>query len=155
VTHDDLKDERRSSNVLATVNAILPHKTVIPIVNENDSVSVYELKVGDNDVLSSSLARLIGADLLVLLTSVRGLMGPNAASDDDIITEVLDIETVLDFARDDKGELSVGGMTSKLQAVKEAVSAGVETVIASGLHPEQLGEIVAGQGIGTRFPVPS
>ncbi|MDF2374976.1 MAG: glutamate 5-kinase [Verrucomicrobiales bacterium] len=155
VTHDDLNDERRSANVLATVNAILPHTTVIPIVNENDSVSVYELKVGDNDVLSSILARLIGADLLVLLTSVRGLMGPDATSEEDIINRVDDIETVLDFARDEKGELSVGGMTSKLRAVKEAVSAGVETVIASGLHPEQIGDIVDGHGIGTRFPVPS
>jgi len=154
VTHDDLKDERRSTNVLATLNAILPYPKVIPIVNENDSVSVYELKVGDNDVLSSILARLIKADLLVLLTSVRGLMGPEATSDEDIITQVDDIETVLDFARDEKGELSVGGMTSKLQAVKGAVTAGVETVIASGLHPEQLSEIVAGGGIGTRFPVP-
>ncbi|MDF1825050.1 MAG: glutamate 5-kinase [Verrucomicrobiales bacterium] len=155
VTHDDLRDERRSANVLATVNAILPHPLVIPIVNENDSVSVHELKVGDNDVLSSILARIIDADLLVLLTSVRGLMGPDATSDEDIIPFVDNIETVLDFARDEKGELSVGGMASKLQAVKEAVSAGVETVIASGLHPEQLGEIVAGAGIGTRFPVSS
>lgn len=153
VTHDDLKDERRRTNVLATINAILPHSHVIPIVNENDSVSVYELKVGDNDILSSMLARILAADLLVLLTSVRGLMGPEATSGDDIIPRVDDIESVLDFARDEKGELSVGGMTSKLQAVKEAVTAGVETVIASGLHPEQLLDLVSGDGIGTRFPV--
>ncbi|MEM6915104.1 MAG: hypothetical protein AAF491_00955 [Verrucomicrobiota bacterium] len=111
------------------------------------------MKVGDNDVLSSLLARILNADLLVLLTSVRGLMGPEATSEDDIIPLVDDIETVLDFARDEKGDLSVGGMASKLQAVKEAVGAGIETVIASGLHPEQLGEIVAGGGIGTRFTV--
>jgi glutamate 5-kinase len=79
-------------------------------------------------------------------------MGPEASSDEDIIPVVEDIETVLDFVRDEKGELSVGGMGSKLSAVKEAISSGVETIIASGLHPEQLGELVAGNGIGTRFP---
>jgi glutamate 5-kinase len=152
VTHDDLTDERRSKNVLATLRALSLHRHVIPIVNENDSVSVFELKVGDNDILSSIVARLIDADLLILLTSVRGLMGPDAKSDEDIIPVVEDIETVLDFVRDEKGELSVGGMGSKLTAVKEAVSAGVETVIASGLHPEQLGDLVEGAGIGTRFP---
>jgi glutamate 5-kinase len=155
VTHDDLRDEDRSRNVLATLNALLPHRHVIPIINENDSVSVYELKVGDNDILSSIVARLIDADLLVLLTSVPGLLGPDATSENDIITEVTDVETVLDFARDEKGELSVGGMASKLKAVREAVSHGVETVIASGLNPEQLDEIVAGRGIGTRFIPPT
>lgn len=151
VTHDDLRDEKRSSNVLATLDALLPHRHVIPIINENDSVSVYELKVGDNDILSSIVARLVEADLLVLLTSVPGLTGPDAESKDDIITEVEDVESVLSFARDEKGNLSVGGMASKLRAVQEAVSAGVETVIASGLDPEQLDQIVAGRGIGTRF----
>ncbi len=151
VTHEDLEDERRNRNVLATLRAILPHRQVIPIINENDSVSVAELKVGDNDVLSSIVARLIEADLLILLTSVDGLLGPNATSETDIIERVDDINSVLDFARDEKGDLSVGGMASKLLAVQASVSAGIETVIASGLRPEQLHEIVAGGGIGTRF----
>ena len=153
VTHDDLQDEKRSGNVLATLHALLPYRQVIPIVNENDSVSVYELKVGDNDILSSIVARLLRADLLVLLTSVPGLLGPDATSADDIIERVDDIDSVLDYARDEKGDLSVGGMASKLRAVREAVGAGVETIIASGLHPEQLEELVAGGGIGTRFSV--
>ena len=151
VTHDDLQDERRSGNVLATLNAILPYRQVIPIMNENDSVSVYELKVGDNDILSSIVARLVGADLLILLTSVAGLMGPDSQSSDDIITEVDDIESVLSFVRDEKGALSVGGMASKLRAVEAAVAAGIEPVIASGLNPEQLPDLVEGHGIGTRF----
>jgi glutamate 5-kinase len=153
VTHDDLKDEARSANVLATLNALLPHRHVIPIINENDSVSVYELKVGDNDILSSFVGRLIEADLLILLTSVPGLLGPDAESPDDIIPIVEDVESVMDYARDEKGELSCGGMASKLQAVHEAVLSGIETVIADGHHPEQLEELVEGGGIGTRFPV--
>lgn len=151
VTHDDLQDEKRSGNVLATLSAIIPHRHVIPIINENDSVSVYELKVGDNDILSSIVARLVKADLLVLLTSVKGLLPPDAKSETDIIPVVDDVESVLGFVRDEKGNLSVGGMASKLRAVKEAVSAGIETVIASGLDPEQLDQLVGGSGIGTRF----
>ena len=152
VTQDDLEDERRCTNVLATLNAIFPHRQVIPIINENDSVSVAELKVGDNDVLSSIVACLIDADLLLLLTSVDGLLGPDAKSDTDIIEQVDDIDSVLDFARDEKGELSVGGMASKLLAVQSSVSAGIETIIASGLRPENLDELVKGGGIGSRFP---
>ncbi|MEX2577801.1 MAG: glutamate 5-kinase [Verrucomicrobiales bacterium] len=155
VTHDDLGDERRRGNVLATLNALLPHRHVIPIVNENDSVSVHELKVGDNDILSSIVADLIHADLLVLLTSVDGLLGPDAKSGEDIVSSVDDIESVLGFARDEKGLLSVGGMASKLRAVQSAVSNGIETVIASGLRPEQLLDLVSGGGLGTRFTVPA
>lgn len=150
VTHEDLNDETRSANVLATVNAILPHRQVIPIVNENDSVSVFELKVGDNDTLSSIVARLIKADMLVLLTSVDGLLD----ADNQLITEVADVESVFDLARDEKGALSIGGMGSKLRAVQGAVAAGIETVIASGLRPEQLTDLVAGEGLCTRFSPP-
>ncbi|MEM9282869.1 MAG: glutamate 5-kinase [Verrucomicrobiota bacterium] len=153
VTHEDLEDQRRNRNVLATLNAILPHRQVIPIINENDSVSVAELKVGDNDVLSSIVARLIQADLLILLTSVDGLMGPNATNESDIIEQVDDVNSVLDFARDEKGTLSVGGMASKLLAVQASVGAGIETIIANGLNPEQLEALVNGQGKATRFTV--
>ncbi len=153
VTQGDLEDPRGSENVLATLQAILPHRQVIPILNENDSVSVQELKVGDNDILSSIVANLIGADLLILLTSVDGLRGPDGTSDTDIIERVDDIESVLDFARDETGVLSVGGMASKLLAVQASVSSGIETIIASGLRPEQLNDLVNGRGKGTRFPV--
>jgi glutamate 5-kinase len=89
--------------------------------------------------------------MLVLLTSVPGLTGPDSLSEDDIIPHVEDIESVLHFARDEKGALSVGGMASKLRAVEAAVNAGIETLIASGLKPEQLPELVEGTGIATRF----
>jgi len=151
VTHEDLQDGPRSGNVLATLDTILSHRGVVPIMNENDSVSVRELKVGDNDTLSSIVARLVKADMLILLTSVAGLMAPDARDEDDIVRCVDDIESVLHFVRDDKGALSVGGMASKLRAVEAAVNAGIETLIASGLKPEQLPELVAGGGLATRF----
>ncbi len=151
VTHEDLQDERRSGNVLATLDTILAHRGIVPIINENDSVSVYELKVGDNDTLSSIVARLAAAEMLVLLTSVPGLVGPEARSEEDIIPFVDEVESVLAYARDEKGALSVGGMASKLRAVEAAVNSGIETLIASGLRPEQLPELVEGGGIATRF----
>ncbi len=151
LTHEDLKDEKRRANILQTLDSILQFPHIIPIINENDSVAVFELKVGDNDILSSIVAQLLHADLLVMLTSVPGLRGPDATSEDDIIETVDDIDTVLGFALDEKGALSVGGMQSKLQAVKDAVGAGIETIIAGGSHPEQLLELVEGGGTGTRF----
>jgi len=94
---------------------------------------------------------LVQADLLILLTSVDGLLGPDAKSPTDIIPRVNDIGSVLAFARDEKGVLSVGGMASKLRAVEAAVGAGIETIIANGNRPEQLLDLVEGGGIGTRF----
>ena len=93
--------------------------------------------------------------MLILLTSVPGLTGPDAKSEDDIITHVDDIESVLSFVRDEKGALSVGGMASKLRAVEAAVTSGIETLIASGLRPEQLLELVEGRGVATRFSAKS
>ena len=152
LTSDDLTDEKRRANVRTTVDCLLGFPGVIPIVNENDSVAVYELKVGDNDLLSSDVATLIGADLLILLTSVPGLRRPGVEDPDDIVERVENVDDVLHFAGDEKGSLSVGGMKTKLTAVKKAVAAGIETIIASGNDPEQLPALVAGGGKGTRFP---
>ncbi|NNE93872.1 MAG: glutamate 5-kinase [Verrucomicrobiales bacterium] len=151
VTHEDLNADDRRVNVHTTLTRLLDFPKVIPIINENDSVAVYELKVGDNDLLSADIARLIDADQLIMLTSVPGLRRPDSDDPNDIVTEVEDIETVLDFADGESGRLSVGGMATKLQAVKNAVDAGIETVIASGRNPDQLSDLVSGGGIGTRF----
>ena len=151
LTHDDLLDEKRRANVGTTLDHLLEFPSVIPIVNENDSVSVFELKVGDNDLLSADVATLLKADQLILLTGVPGLRKPGTEDPDSIVEKVDDVESVLHYAGDDKGKLSVGGMRSKLSAVQKAVEAGIPTLIASGHHPEQLGELVAGGGKATRF----
>lgn len=151
LTHDDLTDEKRRANVRTTMDHLLAFPSVIPIVNENDSVAVFELKVGDNDLLSSDVATLVGADRLVLLTSVPGLRRPGIEDPNHIIELVENVDDVFHFAGDDKGHLSVGGMKTKLTAVKKAVESGIETIIASGLEPEQLTDLVAGGGKGTRF----
>lgn len=147
LTHYDFEDEQRLTNVTNTLGKLLSYPNIIPIINENDSVATFELKVGDNDTLSSRIAQLIGADQLILLTAVPGLLD----SDDQVIPTVDDVDSVMDLAKAESGTLSVGGMGSKLQAVKSAVESGIETIIASGFTPEQLGELVNGHGVGTRF----
>lgn len=146
LTGSDLQDNRE--RVLATLHRLLEEKTIIPIINENDSVAVEELKVGDNDMLSARVSDLVGASQLILLTGVDGLMPPEG---NDIIEEVLDVNEVLDFARDDSGKFSVGGMASKLKAVSCATANGTPVIIANGRNPEQLGDLVDGKGKGTRF----
>jgi glutamate 5-kinase len=126
----------------------LAESRILPIINENDSVAVEELKFGDNDMLSVRVAKLAGAKRVILLTSVDGLMDPET---NELVTEVTDIDDVFRHVREDKGRFSMGGMASKLAAVKFAVEAGIETHIAHGRHPERLAGIVAGKGISTKF----
>jgi glutamate 5-kinase len=137
-----------------TLDRLLAFPDVIPIVNENDSVSTEELKFGDNDALSAKLAVLAGAHKLILLTGVDGLHDFDNPDEDAIVELVDDVESVMGLANGETGALSVGGMQTKLQAVKLAVDAGIETLIASGYKPEQLGEWIAGGGRCTRFLIP-
>jgi len=153
LTHSDLESKERAERVKATMDKLLESHNVVPIINENDSVAVEELRFGDNDKLSARVALLWKADLLILLTSVPGLMDLQGDGGVNVIPEVRDIESVLHLAQEEKGTFSVGGMASKLRAVADAVSGGIECVIASGRHPEQIGELAAGSGVGTRFPV--
>lgn len=148
LTAHDLDDAKRCQRVQDTLNKLSDYENIIPIINENDSVAVEELSVGDNDMLSCRVATLLDAKQLILLTAVDGLMPPDG---NEILKEVADVNEVLDYARGDSGKFSIGGMASKLQAVKRAVDAGVETVIANGRHPERVLEISKGNGICTRF----
>ena len=122
---------------------------IVPIINENDSVAVEELKFGDNDRLSAEVAMMAEADLLVILTSVDGLLDAQG----QVVPEVRNPESVGGLVKNEKGRLSVGGMATKLEAVKLAVNAGIETVIASGRRPGEIAAILAGNPAGTRFPV--
>lgn len=151
LTHSDLDSRLRYQNARNTLEHLLSRKTVVPIINENDSVAVEELKFGDNDRLSAEVATLASAELLILLTSVDGLLDESGKT----VSVVEDIDSVASLARQEKGQFSVGGMVSKLQAVKVAVDAGIRTHVASGRLPGQIGAIVAGQPAGTKFtPVP-
>jgi len=149
LTAADLATPERAAYVSDTLRRLLIEPRILPIINENDSVAVEELRFGDNDMLSSRVAVLAGAKRLILLTSVDGLLDPASGS---LIPEVHDISASLAHVRDDRGKFSMGGMASKLHAVQYAVDAGIETHIAHGRHPERLAAILGGNGISTRFP---
>ncbi|MBB07372.1 MAG: glutamate 5-kinase [Roseibacillus sp.] len=150
LTAADLEIEDHRRRVCDLLERLVAEEGILPVINENDSVAIEELSVGDNDMLSARVAALLGARLLVLLTSVDGLFPPDA---DDIVREVHSVGEVMSYAKDEKGRFAIGGMSSKLQAVKFAVEQGVETVIANGRRPDRLSEIVAGNGFATRFRV--
>lgn len=147
LTHGDLDSRTRRENAGNTLERLLERGKVVPIVNENDSVAVEELRFGDNDHLSAEVATLARADLLIILTSVDGLMDAKGK----LVPVVRDIEAVAGLVREEKGKLSVGGMVTKLEAVRLALAAGITTVIANGRKPGRLGAIAEGKAAGTRF----
>ena len=152
LTHQDLDSRTRYLNAQNTLNCLLAHRGVVPIINENDSVAVEELRFGDNDRLSAEVAILAGANLLIVLTSAEGLTRePDGRGEP--IPVVTDVDAVAGLASAEKGRLSTGGMATKLQAVKRAIEAGIPAVIANGRTPGLLAKIVAGEQVGTRFPV--
>ena len=148
LTAEDLDNENRSLHVMNTLHKLLQNGNIVPIINENDSVSVEELRVGDNDMLSAQVAKLLKARMLVLLSTVNGLQ----TEDGSVLTTVDNLDDVAEHVRNDHGKFSIGGMTSKLMAVRTALEAGVETVIASGRKPNDLEIILSGGEAGTRFP---
>ncbi len=151
LTHDDLSHRRRFLNARNTLLTLL-ELGIIPIINENDTVVVDEIKVGDNDNLSALVTNLIEADLLIILTNIDGLcdgdprLNPNARC----IPLVEDIDVDMGkIVGGTKSAMSVGGMVSKIQAAKKASRFGVPTAIASGTRKEVLHQILRGKEIGT------
>ena len=153
LTAEDIADRARYLNARNTLAALL-RLGVLPIVNENDTVAVEEIKVGDNDTLSALVASLIDADLLVLLTDVDGLYTSDPRLDAgarkiDTVDAVTDDITRLVWDR--PGLVSVGGMATKLAAGQKAAAAGIPMVIASGRQPGTLPRLLAGEPVGTYF----
>lgn len=150
LTHQDIDSRLRHRNARNTLHQLLSHKNVIPVINENDSVAVDELRFGDNDTLSSEVAMLAEADLLIILSSVDGLTkSPDGRG--EVIPVVADIDEVSPYASNRAGRFSVGGMASKLKAVKMAVDAGIPAIIANGRTPGLIPRILRGEPAGTRF----
>jgi glutamate 5-kinase len=149
LTHDDLKHRVRHVNIKNTLNALL-FRHVIPIINENDTVSVDEIKFGDNDVLASLVAMLLEAKALILLTTAEGFMIKNEQGESERLPHIFSInEDVLKHIEAHKVGLSVGGMKSKLEAAANMIHVGGMAVIAPGLAHDVLGQIFSGANIGT------
>lgn len=153
LTGQDISDRSRYLNARNTLLTLLDFG-VLPIVNENDTVAVDEIKVGDNDNLAALVAHLIDADLLVLLTDVDGLYTADPRRDPTarrVETVEAITEDIQRLVYDEAAGVSVGGMSTKLQAAQKAGASGIAMVIASGREPGVLGRLLAGEGLGTYF----
>jgi len=149
LTYADLQDRHRHLNARNTFARLLD-RHIIPIINENDVVAVEEIKVGDNDVLAALVSLLIQADLLVLLTTVDGLRAPAPNGRTRRVGCLNGLTAgALALARGKGGELSTGGMASKLRAADLVAQAGTPAVIANGRMPQIIERICAGDDVGT------
>jgi len=152
LTHGDLSDRRRYLNARHTLRTLLA-LGVVPIVNENDTVAVEELKFGDNDNLSALTAALIEADLLVVLTDVAGLhtRDPRVDADAPLVPVARADEPMLTRAAGAAGSaIGTGGMASKVAAARKAAAAGIPTVIADGTRAGIVGAVFdPGVEVGT------
>ncbi len=152
LTHDDLEHHDRHLNARNTLVTLLQRNHVIPIINENDAVSVTELRFGDNDQLSALVASLLPADLLVIMTTVDGVMENFGKSNARVLSVVENIsQTVERLAGGTDSPTAVGGMASKIQAAKIVIRSGIPLVIASGRRKDLLAQILAGKDEGTIF----
>jgi glutamate 5-kinase len=134
LTHQDVAERRRRANANATISELLD-AGVIPIVNENDTVAVEEIRLGDNDVLSSLVASLVQAQLLIILSDVAGVLtgDPRERSDARLIPVITDPEAEMrGLVAERAGPLGVGGMATKLKAARQAARAGIAVIIAEG-----------------------
>lgn len=153
LTHQDLADRKRFLNARHTLTTLL-QLGVIPIINENDSVSVDEIRFGDNDTLAAQVAHLVDADIFIILSDVDGLFtqDPRHYPDATLISEITDITPDIEQgAGTSQSQESRGGMVTKIQAAKLARQFGVPTLLLNGETPDLLPSVFAGSEQGTLF----
>ena len=151
LTHDDLSHRKRFINARNTLLALLK-LGIIPIINENDTVAVDEIKVGDNDNLSALITNLIEADLLIILTDIDGLCDsdPRFNPGAQCIPLIEDVDAGMEgIACDTAGKWCVGGMVTKVEAARKAARFGIPTVIARGTKEGILEQVLSGKEVGT------
>ncbi|HUS68111.1 MAG TPA: glutamate 5-kinase [Kofleriaceae bacterium] len=155
LTHDDLSDRRRFLNARHALRALL-EADVVPVINENDTVAVEEIRYGDNDLLGALVCNLVSADAMVILTDVDGLHDAPPAQGGVRIPLVrdIDIDPKWKVAASDPRGVGSGGMASKVQAARSAARHGVHTAVVAGARAGVLAETLAGADLGTLF-VPS
>jgi glutamate 5-kinase len=153
LTHDDLRNRRRYLNARATLNELLRLGT-LPVVNENDTVSVDELKLGDNDNLAAIVAALIDADVLFIATDIDGLFDANPRTNPQarLVPEVAELTAeVFAMAGGSGSEVGTGGMRTKLEAAAKAGAAGIDTVLFNGRRAEVVRGLALDHLQGTRI----
>jgi glutamate 5-kinase len=148
LVRDDMEDRTRYLNIRNCIAALQQYGSV-PIINENDTVSVDEIRFGENDILAAMVTNLLRADLLVLLTTVEGVFRDKSRQDRfDVVRDMGDVMAAADETR---SALGSGGMPTKLQAAAKVVAAGEMAAIANGRRPNVLVDLLAGQAVGTLF----
>lgn len=153
LTGDDLKDAERHTNFSNTLNRLL-QLGALPIINENDTVAVEEIRIGDNDTLAAIVAESISADILVLFSDIDGLYtaDPHKDKNAKLITNVKCIDDSIKMTAGGKGtEFGTGGMVTKLNAAAICLECGCDMIITNGNRPESLYDIVDGKQTGTKF----
>ena len=147
LTREDFDDRTRYLNVRNTINALFA-MGAIPVINENDAVSVDEIRFGDNDLLSALVASLLGADLLVLLSTVDGLLG----EDGEVVPSVARVtDKIRSLDTGTKTARGTGGMASKLEAAAAGTRTGQAVIIAGGTTRNVLPRLMDGEELGTFF----
>lgn len=152
LTREDFDDAERRRSAAETMNRLLGWQ-VIPVVNENDTVTSEEIRVGDNDTLSARVAVLLGADLLILLSDVDGFypLDPRTHAGLTPLERVSLSQNLEEAAGEAGSEAGTGGMRTKVGAARICGAAGIPTLLANGSRPSVLREIVAGEAVGTLF----
>lgn len=148
-----LDEEHTYNNAKNAFNTMFEYG-VIPIVNENDVISTYELEFGDNDTLSAYVALLVDADALILLSDIDGFYDGNPVTDKDakVIPEISEIdEKIISLAGGAGTNRGTGGMKTKISAAKMVTDAGIDMYITNGAHPENIYDILDGKQTGTLF----
>lgn len=154
LTKDVITNGNMHENAVNTFDALLGYG-VIPIVNENDTISTYEIMFGDNDTLSAYVASIVGADLLIMLTDIDGLYDKNPAEPSAKL--IPEVHGITDDIRKSAGGVGssrgTGGMATKIMAVEIAASVGARTIIMDGQNPKLIYDVLEGEEIGTYFKV--
>ena len=144
LTHADMADRDRYLNARAAIDALL-ELDAVPVINENDAVAVEEIRFGDNDQLAAMVATLVGADVLILLTDVEGLLDGAG----ERVGLVTDVSAARSLVRAGPSDVGTGGMASKLDAAHRATRRGVSVVIASAVATGVIGATLSGEDVGT------
>ncbi len=153
ITKDVVSKKERKKNTINTFNALLKYG-VIPVVNENDTVSTYEIEFGDNDSLSAIVATITDSDLLIILSDIDGLYDDNPANNHnaELIDKVEEIDDrIMNIAGGSDSKFGTGGMYTKILAAKIAVEKGVDMIVANSDKKDVLYKILAGEKVGTHF----
>lgn len=153
LTKNVIENEQRKKNTITTLNTLLEWG-VVPIVNENDAISADELEFGDNDNLSAMVAKLIHADLLIILSDIDGLYNadPHHSSGAALISEIDEVtEDLFTIAGSSGSNRGTGGMVTKLMAAKTVTEAGINMIITNGQRPAVIYDILEGKQVGTLF----